>query len=45
MRHGFIVDRLEQPGFFNLAVDVQDFYRIHIPRINTVVSCRLRQKP
>lgn len=39
MRHGFIIDWLEQPGVLNLAVDMQDFHRIHIPRINAEVSC------
>lgn len=39
MRLGFIVDWLEQPGFFDLAVNMQDFHRIHIPRINAEVGC------
>lgn len=30
----FILEWLEQPGVSNLAVNVQDFHRIHIPRIN-----------
>lgn len=34
MCHGLIVEWLEQPGISNLAVDVQDFHGIHIPRIN-----------
>jgi hypothetical protein len=39
MRRGCIVDGLEQPGIVNLAVDVQDFHGIHIPRINAEVGC------
>lgn len=39
MRHGFIIEWLEQHGFFNPAVDVQDLHGIHIPRINTEINC------
>jgi hypothetical protein len=39
MRHGFIVDWREYPGSLNLAIDVQDFHGIHIPRINANFSC------
>ena len=39
MRHGLIVNRLKQPGIVNPAVDVQNFHRIHIPRIDAEVCC------
>lgn len=39
MRPGFILEWLEQPGIFNLAVDVQDFHGIHIPGINAELGC------
>lgn len=34
MRRGLIVDWREQPGSFNLAVDMIDLQGIHVPRIN-----------
>lgn len=39
VRHGFIVDWREYPGILNLAVDVQEFHRIYIPRIYAELSC------
>lgn len=38
MRQGSILKWLEQPGIFNLTVNVQDFHGIHIPCINAEFS-------
>lgn len=38
MRRRFVFDGLEDPRPLNLAVDVQDFHRVHIPRVDADVS-------
>lgn len=40
MRRAFIIDWRQDPGSFNLAVDVEEFHGIHIPRIQAEFRCR-----